>query len=65
MTSPDASRHIMLLKINQKENTGPERSFMGKVDDSKLDLLSSISGTQRWKEEHRIPKIVLTFKHAL
>lgn len=63
MTSPDASRHIMLLKINQKENTGPERSFMGKVDDSKL--LSSNSGTQRWKEEYRIPKIVLTFKHAL
>lgn len=50
MTSPDAPRHIILLKINQKETTGPDRWLMGKVGDSKPDPLSSLGP----KDERRI-----------
>lgn len=47
MISPGAPWHLILLKINHKENTGPDRWFMGKVGDSKPDPLNSISGTER------------------
>lgn len=56
MISPGAPWHLILLKINHKENTGPDRWLMGKVGDSKPDPLSSISGTERWKKNIESPK---------